>query len=403
MVDKSIRLDANIGNWGRHHHFASELAGMGHDVTLIAARKHHLLSDGVDHSALPEQENLYGYRFVRIKVPSYANAHDKRRVLAWLAFCAKLAVLKRSNSSTPDVIFYSSPQLIGFLGALILAWRFRAKLVFEVRDIWPLTLMQLGGFSRYHPLIWFMSVIERAAYRRSNRVISNLYGAADHMVTVGLERQKFAWIPNGVSLSSEQDALPLDSNLASLVPETGLRIIYAGTLGHANALENLVEAASLLTDLKDVSFLIVGRGKEEARLKRLCAEKGLTSVVFLGSVRKAEVPSVLALADVAYIGLKNDPLFHFGVSPNKLFDYFSAGLPVIYAIDSGSYRPVEMHDSGWQVPPEDPLALANLVREISMASNAVLAEKGKNGKAAVEETYNYQKLAVQLEKALLEQ
>ena len=185
--------DTGLG--GRHHYLARELSKRGHEVTLVAAQWHHLLAEGAEKA--PEIEIREGFKFVRVPVPRYAHAHDKRRILNWLIFGSRLRHLPKRLGADPDTILYSSPSLLGFLGALRLARRLRVRMVFEVRDIWPLTLQEVGGQSPRSPLIAWMQRIEDRAYAESDAVISNLPNSVDHMVSRGMDASKFTWIPNG--------------------------------------------------------------------------------------------------------------------------------------------------------------------------------------------------------------
>src|SRR5690606_26096320 len=162
----------------------------------------------------------------------------------------------------PSAVLCSSPSLISFLGAKRLARRFQARLVFEVRDIWPLTLTEIGGYSRKHPFIRFLQWVEDMAYRDSDRVVSNLKFAVEHMVNRGMRRPKFKWIPNGISVDEVRVSTTLNDNVAAIIPKGKFIVGYTGTLGFSNALDTLIEAANILRDYSDIAFVIVGDGKE---------------------------------------------------------------------------------------------------------------------------------------------
>jgi glycosyltransferase involved in cell wall biosynthesis len=390
----------STGMGGRHHYLARALAAMGHKVTLIAARNHHLLREGLDTSALPAEEVVSGYRFLRLDVPRYAHAHDKRRTLAWAIFAARLWRMRVKPEERPDVVLYSSPQLLGFLGAERLARRLGARLVFEVRDFWPLTLVEIGGFSPNHPVIRFFQWVEDRAYASAERVVSNLEGAVEHMAARGMDSRKFAWVSNGVALDEVQNPAPLSPEIAARIPLEGLRIAYTGTLGAANALETLLDAAALLRDLPDVSILLVGQGRERAALEARCDALGLNNVRFLGPVPKAQVQSVLAACDLCYIGWQISALYRWGIAANKVPEYLFAAKPIIHGF-SGRNDPVAKFDAGITVPAEDPLALADAIRRLLAMPEAERRRIGENGRRAALEHYDYAKLAKRLEQVLL--
>lgn len=388
------------GMGSRHHYLARELAQMGHDVTLVAARSHHMLRDRSDTGALPAEERVDGYRFLRIDVPDYAHAHDRRRILAWLAFAWKLPGLRRRLGPSPDTVLYSSLHPLGYLGAERLSRACGARLVYEVRDIWPRLLVEVGGYSPCHPFVRFLQWIEDRAYSRADRVVSNIEGAVEHMVGRGMDRRKFTWVPNGIALDEVQNPAPLSPEVADQIPADGLRVVYTGTLGAANALYTLIEAAALLRDLPDVSFLLVGQGRERADLERRRNELGLSNVLFLGPVPKEQVQSVLAACDVCYIGWSDQPMFRWGSGWTKMSEYLFSGKPVIHGF-SGGYDPVATFDAGVTIPAEDPQALADAIRGLQALPKEDRRRMGENGHRAALEHYDYAKLARRLEQVLI--
>ncbi len=387
------------GIGGRQHYLGRELALRGHAVKVIAARSHHLLKEGVDPDLLPSRERVDGYEFIRMSVPRFRDAHDNRRVLAWLGFAQQLAGLHRKLGEVPDVVVYSSPSLLGYLGAERLARRTGVPLVFEVRDIWPLTLIEIGKKSPRHPFIRLLQWIEDRAYQRADRVISNLPGAVEHMVQRRMPREKFAWVPNGISVAEADSPEPLPDHVARRIPQSGLRIVYAGTLGRANALETLIDAAALVSDLGDVSIILVGQGKERALLEQRAQNLKLKNVAFIGPVAKTQVQSVLRACDVCYIGWQDNQLYRFGIAANKIGDYLYSGKPMINSF-SGRFDPVTEYAAGLTVAAEDPRALADAIRRMYAMTPEQRQRMGENGRRAALEHYDYAKLAGSFEAIL---
>lgn len=389
----------STGIGGRHHNFARELANLGHSVTLIAASDHHLLRK--DIHTLVEEEQLENYRFIRLKVPKYDNAHDKRRLLAWLTFSFKLLFIRRFLKTTPDVILYSSPHLFGFLSAEYLAKRWGSRLVFEVRDIWPLSIVEIGNVSKRNPFITLMQYIEDRAYARADHVVSNLEFAVEHMVTRNMDRGKFSWVSNGISLREISASAPLQTSAQNYFLDAKFCLVYSGTLGEANAVHTLIEAAAYLRDLDDCKILIIGQGRSQANLQARCSELQLKNVKFIGYVPKNRIFSFLKNADATYIGFLKKPIYRFGVSPNKLFEYLVVGKPIIYGIDDVGVDPVTRYDAGLTVPAEDPEALANAIRTLYNMSDEHRRPMGENAKNAAIAHFTYEVLAKKLEKVLI--
>lgn len=387
---------------GRHYYMAREMAKKGCKVYLIGSASHHLLREKPVFDATFKLEELEGFTFVWVKMPSYEHAHSKKRVLNWLLFPWRLRKLGQVIPDNPDTILCSSPSPLAFLGAQSLAKKFNARLVFEVRDIWPLTLTELGGHSPKNPLIQLMQWVEDRAYRESDAVVSNLRNSVEHMVSHGMARGKFTWVPNGFSIDEVSLKSPLNSKARSQVPEGKFTIGYTGTLGIANSLNTLVYAAEQLKGHPDICFVLVGDGKEKPGLRQLVAEKGLTNVYFVDPIPKVEIQAMLALFDVCYIGLSKDPLFRFGVSPNKLFDYLYSGKPIIYGIESGSYKPVKDIGAGIQIASEDTEQLADAVLKLYSMAPEERETMGAKGRKAALEQYEYGQLADRLSDVLFE-
>jgi glycosyltransferase involved in cell wall biosynthesis len=381
---------------------AREMAKKGYTVYLIGSASHHLLREKPILDAAFKLESVEGFKFVWVKMPSYEHAHSKKRVLNWVLFPWRLRKLGQVIPDKPDAVLCSSPSPLAFLGAQWLAKKFNARLVFEVRDIWPLTLTEIGGHSPKNPLIRLMQWVEDRAYRDSNAVVSNLKNSVEHMVTRGMARDKFTWVPNGFSKDEVSLNSPLNSKAEGQLPEGKFIIGYTGTLGVANALETVIDAAEQLKEYPDICFVLVGAGKERSVLQQLVVDKELANVFLLDPIPKVEIQAMLARFEVCYIGLSKDPLFRFGVSPNKLFDYLYAGKPIIYGIESGSYKPVEDVGAGIQIAAENAEQLADAVLKLYAMAPEDRAAMGANGRKAALEQYEYGQLADELSQVLFE-
>jgi len=382
--------DTGLG--GRHYYLARELSRQGVKVYVVSASYSHILRSCPNVQSGYQLESHEGFDYLWIKMPEYSHAHSKGRIRNWFLFAYRLLVLGKAIPDKPDVILYSSPSLIGFLGAERLASKFDARLVFEVRDIWPLTFCEIGGFSRRHPFIRFLQWVEDRAYRVSDAVVSNLVNSVDHMASRGMTRTKFSWVPNGYLQEEVDNPVPLAGDIQGRMPGDKFIIGYAGTLGVANSLYHFLDAAKRL-DSSRVEFVLAGAGKEKDSLVEYAKNNEIDNVTFLGAVPKQQVQSLLRSFDVCYIGLSNDPLFRFGVSPNKLFDYFSAAKPIIYAIDSGEYKPVLDAGAGFHIAPEDSAAIVKAVQELMAMSCEERSKMGEAGRVFAQHNHEYKALA----------
>lgn len=392
IVNQYASLPAT-GAGGRHRDLSRELSKLGYDVTLVSSRWTHLVRDPNAAESASEDEVFEGFRFLRLPSCRYRHAHDKRRIWNWFVFAVQLSRLCTRLDHKPNVVVYSSPSLVGYLGAHRLARRCGAKLVFEVRDIWPLTFQEVGGYSKRHPFIRFLQWVEDFAYRTADHATSNLRGAGEHMYERGLPINRFSWIPNGFSLKDVSEVKSLPDKVKRLIPGEGFRICYAGTMGSANALESLLEAAKLLSDKRaNIHFVLLGKGRSKSELEERTKELGITNVTFVDSVAKTQVQSVLKECDACFIGWKDSSLYDHGIAANKLFDYLYSGKPILHAF-SGRYDPVASYEAGITVPAEHPEAIAEGAVRLSKMSEGERQAMGGKGRQAAMANHEYAVLA----------
>ncbi|MGN5765830.1 glycosyltransferase family 4 protein [Acinetobacter calcoaceticus] len=382
---------------GRHYYLAQELAKKGHQVYVIAGRYSHLLRNPkqFDEPYFIE-EIIPNFSFVWVNLPEYQEAHSKQRVLNWFKFSWLLRNMSNVIPTKPDVILYSSPSLIGYLGAKYLANKFRVPFIFEVRDIWPLTLMELGGHSSKHPFIKFMQWVEDRAYKKADYVFSNLYNAVEHMQTRGLDSSKFHWIPNGVSLEEVSQKQPLNAETLSQLPQNKFIIGYTGTIGVANAIDDLIEAAKILSSNPQLHFVLVGSGKEKESLIRKVQSLDLRNITFIDAIPKKQIQSMLEQFDICYIGWQKNSLYRFGIAPNKLPEYLYAGKPIIHAF-SGKGDIVQQAQAGITIEAEDPEAIVGAVQQLYNLTADQRQQLGSNGKQFVLQHLEYAMIAEKLE------
>ena len=271
-----------------------------------------------------------------------------------------------------------------------------SRFIFEVKDIWPLSLEEIGRYSRYHPFIILLRLFELFALKKADYIVSNLPNYGQHLRECKINRD-FIYIPNGIYLSEMQKAEPLDNAILEMIPEKKFIIGYAGTIGLANALEYFLGAAKILEKNDEIAFLIVGDGRDKCNL--IESARGMENVHFIHAVAKQQVAAMLQHFDVCYIGLKKSSLFEYGVSPNKIFDYMYSGKPIISAI-STKRDLVAMAKCGISVEAENPQAIADAILRLYQMSPEQRSEMGENGKEYVLKHHTYEKLALQYKEIL---
>jgi glycosyltransferase involved in cell wall biosynthesis len=381
----------------RHFYLARALAQRGHRPVVISGSHSHLFTAPPEVSRPFTLHSFDGVTYCWVALPRYKRAISVGRVVNMAAFAAALAGLPTRRLPRPDAILVSSPSLFPLPVASRWARRFGARLVFEVRDIWPLTLQELGGLSQRHPLIVLMQRLEDYGYRVSDRVVSVLPAAEGHMVARGLDPAKLHYLPNGVDLNGSQPQGGAPRAVREAIRPGAFTVGFVGTLGRANVLETLIEAARLL-DPDRFQVVIVGHGPEREQLAARAAT--VPNIVFAGPIAKDQVAAVIGLFDACYVGYRRSPLYRFGVSPNKLYEYMAAGRPVLFAADAAN-QPVAEADCGRTVEPEDPAALADAIRSLADRPPAERARLGANARTYVERHHSYGRLAEELAGILL--
>lgn len=381
----------------RPYYLAREWTRMGHQVLVIAASFSHVRSKPPIITGDITQETIDGVAYHWLRTPGYSGNGIQRgvNILAFILQLFRYAGMWIRNFK-PDVVITSSTHPLDNLPGKWIASRVGAKLVYEVHDIFALSLTELGGMSPRHPFVRFVQWADEYAFFKADRVISLLPNAFPYMHTRGLRADKFSHIPNGIDVMDwEGECEPLpgehESEINKAKKQADLLIGYAGAHGKPNALDSLLDAAGYLLD-HPVKIILVGHGSERNRLVKRCTEEGLKNVIFLPPVIKEVIPTFLAAMDVLYIGLKSQPLFQFGVSPNKLIDYMMAGRPVLYAIAAGNDIVAES-GCGISIPPEDPQAIVEAVDVLLGMGHAKRREMGKRGQDYVTANHDYRILA----------
>lgn len=381
----------------RHFSFARELVRRGHNVTIVASGFNHKNRQETRrwNGERYQSETVDGVRFVWLKTPPYSG-NTFARIRNMAAFAYRLLRLPvKALGPTPDIVYGSSPHLFAALAGQRLARRLRLSFVLEIRDLWPESLTLLGDISPKHPFIVLLAYIERFLYRRADHIVTLLPGAGEHMVAKGSNAGKITWIPNGIDLSMLGD-IPASSPTDRLVG------VYAGTHGLANGLDLLLNAVGVLQTNgwgDRIAFRFVGDGPLKESLKKKATAMGLSNVSFEDPVPKEEVYRVLAEADFFPIVLRDSPLYQWGISLNKLFDYMALGRPIVFS-GSAPSNPVELSGAGIATKPGDAAALADGIRKVAEMSTDDRLEFGRRGRAYVEQHHATTVLVNRLEAVL---
>jgi len=383
----------------RPYYLAREWVRAGHRVQIVAAAYSHVRSRQPSmpggSQALDEVVDGIAYRW--LPAPGYVGNGVGRVRNIW-AFLSRLWRDAKALASAfrPDVVIASSTYPMDIWVARRIARFARAKLVYEVHDLWPASPVELSGMSPRHPFIVMCQKAENDAYRDADVVVSMLPKVAEHMKAHGLDLRKLHIVPNGIAMDEWEGeparlAPALAARLAALKAAGRTIIGYAGSHGLPNALDVLLDAASLLKDAA-IGFVLVGDGHEKARLAQRVRDEGLANVLMLPPTPKAQIPALLAAFDIAYIGWQRVPIYRFGIAPNKLMDYMMAGRAVLHSVEAGN-DPVAEAGCGLTVAPESPAAVAEGLLGLAARTPDERAAMGARGRAFVIAHHSYRVLA----------
>ncbi|HKU60777.1 MAG TPA: glycosyltransferase family 4 protein [Gemmatimonadales bacterium] len=371
----------------RHYSLARALASRGIEVEIFCSTRNYLTGSTI---AAPGTRDCAGVRFTFVDA-GRAPAVGRRsgRLAGMLGFARGFRALARRRTGEARLIVGSTPSPIGAWAASSEARRRRVPFVLEVRDLWPRTLLDVGRLPRWHPAVGVFGALERALYRRADRIVTLLPLAERHIRTVLPAAAPITWIPNGVDLRLLPPATEPQPRAAG-----EFLVLYAGAHGPANALDAVLDAAGRLERRRPggFRFVLVGDGHDKPRLRARAEAESLDSVVFLDPVPKAEVYGLMAGADALIVNMNRGNLYRFGISFNKLYDYLAVGRPIVSGTDAAN-DPVADAGAGITVPANDPEALAGAVERLAATPSAERAAMGARGRAFVEAYHDIERLA----------
>lgn len=377
----------------RHYSLAKHLLSNGWKASVIASSVE--LNTGHQRLSGKEKQkkiDFDGVTFLWVRTPEYVgNGGGRMKNMLVYALHVLLPSVTK-DLERPDVIVGSSVHPFAAWSAAILARRFRVPFIFEVRDLWPQTLVDMGRLRADGVVTKALRKLENWLYHRADRIVVLLPQAADYIVPLGVAVDKIVWIPNGVELDGypEPPRPPVRDSFT---------LMYFGAHGQANGLDVLLKAMAKLKQQPEMSHVrlrLIGDGPLKPQLQELARDLDLNNVDFGAPVPKQQIPALAAEADAFVISVLDLPqLYRYGISMNKLFDYFAAARPIIIA-SSAVNDPVEEAEAGVSVRPGDSVALSKAIESLVLLPVEQRAAMGRAGRAYVEKNHDFRMLAAKL-------
>lgn len=379
----------------RTYEFARRLAERGFDVHVVTSATH---ADQSEPRKWKETDEA-GVRVHWFPIPYSNKMPFKQRIAAFLDFAWQSG--GRAASLRGDVLYATSGPLTIAIPALYAKLRSRANLVFEVRDLWPEGAVQLGVLT--NPVAIAASrVLERLAYKSSSHIVALSPGMKDGIVNAGISPEKVSVIPNACDLELFHPEVSPGDVRRQFGLEEKFVCSYFGTMGLANGLGFVLDAAEILKrrGIDDIAFLLHGDGMERSQLEESAASRALSNVVFSDPVPdKTWIARLAASSDVCMTIYKDVPVL-YTCSPNKLFDGLSAGRPCIANMPGAVARLLEENECGVSVDPGNPEDLANCVVRLRDLPSEQRQRMGQNARTLGERVFSRDRLAGNLARIL---
>ncbi len=374
----------------RLFNLAQEMRKTDNQVLLITSDSNH-------GSNFPKTKKIYNddieddVPFKWIKTTKYKKTASVKRVLSWIDFELKLFLMPLKSIAKPDVVIVSSLSIFSIIYGYYLKKKFNSFLIFEIRDIWPLAMTEEGGFSKNHPLVLLIGMIEKFGYKKADLIVGTFPKLDEHVKNIlGYERPFFC-SPQGFDPKKYQTNEVLDTSMfRKYIHNDKVIIGYAGSIGVSNALEIFINTIKLMKDDTNIYFLIVGSGNLKQKYEEELA--GYSNVTFLPRIEQDLVKNFLSICDILYLSTYDSIFWKFGQSLNKIVEYMLAGKPII-ATYTGYPSMINEANCGVFVPSKNPEDLRNVFLHYGGLPKEERERMGKNGRDWIYQHRTYEILS----------
>lgn len=381
----------------RHFYLGREFVKKEMDVFIIASNYNKFFES---YKKFPPNKDVYNFEKVDgiktcwIRGNRYQKNEGLGRIWSWFLFTWRLFFIPLSRFKKPEVIILSSLSLPPVLIAWYYKKKYKAKLIVEIRDIWPRTLIDVGNYSPWHPFVILLGLIEKFAYNQADHIVATMPKADEHIRTRISKPFQFTCIPQGLDLELSNSGAVIEPEFAAAyLPANKFIIAYAGALGLSNALETIIDSARRLKDrYPDIHIVFLGDGPCKPDLVKRAED--LPNVSFAPKISREKVHSFLKKCDVVYDSVKSVPLYRYGLSRNKWMDYMFSGKPLLVSY-SGYVNLINEADCGEVVEAENVEALTNAIIRMYEMDRHELKKMGLRGKRFVEKHRTFDVLAAE--------
>lgn len=400
MTDKNILIISKYavapkyGYATRQFYIAKHMVKLGHNVSLISSQS----SQVTQYEKIQKyyrQDEIAGVSCFLLKGKKIALGFSLKRIISWVLFewrILKLCLWSK-RISRPDYIIVSSLSILTFLTGVFLKRKYKCSLIVEVRDIWPLTLVDIGGYSEKNLFVKALAWIEKFGYKNANAIVGTMPNLKEHIYTTypKLRHKKVYCIPQGYDPDDLKDLSKFSNtylNNLSRIDKSTFNFIYAGTLGKVNRIDIMMNLCEKLIHHKEIKFYVLGDGPLLDDIRKFALTH--TNIVVLDRLAKREVYPFLSYFDLQFTIVRNLPIYRYGVSSNKFIDYMW-NAPFLYSYE-GYDSLIEGEKYSFCVP-FDENTILNKILEISKMPKEELMKMREQGRKILQANHNFQTLA----------
>lgn len=385
------------GVGSRLFYVSKGLSNLGLNVVLFSSNSNHL-------SKYPNSKNLYNFEnyekltHVWLNTLKYSRSSSFGRLLSWLDFDKKLRKVTKLNLDKPDFVLVSSLSLTTILFGIYLKRKYNVKLIFEIRDIYPLTLTAELGFSRFHPLVLYFRFIEKLGYKKADLIIGTMPNLVSHVDCSVKTHKKVIYSPLGIPDYWKSEP-QISKYVESLFSKREFVVGYAGSIGKSNSLDTFVNTIRLMNEQRlKIKFVIIGDGelKSKYQSELSCCD----NVKFGEKIEQKYIPQFLQNCDLLYFSVHDSIVWNYGLSLNKLIDYMMAAKPIVASF-SGYKSMINQANCGLFVKPDDCNELRDAILHYYNMEEFERVNIGINGKKWVQDNHDYNKITLDLHTEIL--
>lgn len=384
----------------RTHDHARRWVELGHEVVVITCAPNFprgRVFEGYENK-LFQREQIDGIDVIRVWTYISANEGFAKRIADYVSFMLA-AIIASFSVRKPDVVVATSPQFFTAVAGWIVGALKRRPWVFELRDLWPESIVAVGASSGGF-LIERLEAFSHYLYRKADLVVPVTRTFAEKLMALGVPEDRIEIVTNGIdpdAIHSERGRSAVRDELG--LPQDAFIAGFIGTIGMAHGISTIIDAATQTRDDASIHYVIMGEGADKQTVRDLVGERALSNVTLLDGRPRQEALEMVAATDASLVVLKNTPVFET-VIPSKIFEAMALRRPIVLGVRGEAYRIViDEAKAGLAFEPEDVNGLVERVRELQ-SDRALVDSLGRCGYAHVQANYRRSDLADRMLDAL---